>query len=105
MGCQFKNLRIAGGGALSDVWAQAYADIFKLPILQIEDPVQVTCRGVALIGLSRMGYLSQGEIPDRVKVRKTFEPNEANFAMYDKLFDQFKLILKTNRNIFNALNG
>ena len=77
---------------------------FKIPILQMEDPVQVTCRGAALIGLSRMGYLSQDEIPDRVKVRKTFEPNEANFAMYDKLFDQFKLILKTNRKIFNSLN-
>jgi len=105
MGCQFKSLRIAGGGALSDVWAQAYADIFKIPIVQMEDPVQVTCRGAALICLARMGYISQDEIPDRVKVRKTFEPNKANFAMYDKLFDQFKLILKTNRKIFNSLNG
>jgi xylulokinase len=105
MGCQFKSLRIAGGGALSDVWSQAYADIFKIPILQMEDPVHVTCRGAALIGLVRMGHLSQDKIPDRVKVRKTFEPNEANYAMYDKLFEQFNLILKANRKIFNSLNG
>ena len=105
MGCQFKSLRIAGGGALSDVWCQAYADIFKIPILQMQDPVQVTCRGAALTGLARMGYHSYDEIPDRVKVRKTFEPNEANYAMYNKLFDQFKLILKTNQKLFNSLNG
>lgn len=105
MECRFKSLRIAGGGALSDVWCQAYADIFKMPILQMQDPVQVTCRGAALTALSRMGYLSHDEIPDRVKIRKTFEPDEANYAMYDKLFDQSRLILKANRKIFNSLNG
>ena len=32
IGKKFESLRFAGGGALSDVWAQSYADILKIPI-------------------------------------------------------------------------
>ncbi len=105
MGRKFESLRFAGGGALSDIWAQSYADILKIPIQQMEDPVQVTCRGAALLGLVRMGYLSLNEIPKRVKIKKTFEPIEDNFAIYDLLFEQFKAIFKNNKAVFNALNG
>jgi xylulokinase len=105
IGTKFDSLRFAGGGALSDVWAQSYADILQIPIHQMEDPVQVTCRGAGLIGLSRLGHLPLDDIPSRVKIRKTFEPIEANLGVYNKLFKQFQAIFKNNQKTFNALNG
>ncbi|MFH2131727.1 MAG: FGGY-family carbohydrate kinase, partial [bacterium] len=105
MGCHFKSLRFAGGGALSDIWAQAYADILQIPIHQMDDPVQVTCRGAGLIGLVRLGHLPLDEIPRRVKIKQTLEPIEAHRAVYDKLFRQFRAIFKNNQKVFNALNG
>ena len=105
IGKKFDSLRFAGGGALSDVWAQSYADILKVPIHQMADPVQVTCKGAGLIGLVRLGYLKLDEIPGRARIKKTFEPIEANFAVYDKLYSQFREILKKNKSVFNALNG
>lgn len=104
-GCKYKSLRFSGGGAMSDVWAQIYADILQIPIQQIEDPVQFTCRGVGLIGLVRLGHLALEEIPKRVKLKKTYEPLAANRAVYNKLFTQFKALFKNNQKVFNALNG
>lgn len=105
MGTKFKELRFAGGGALSDIWAQAYADILQVTIHQIDDPVQVTCRGAALLGLVRLGYISLDDIPKRVKIKKSFEPNESHFPIYNQLFAQFKAIFKNNKATFKALNG
>ncbi len=105
IGTKFDSLRFAGGGALSDVWAQSYADILQIPIHQMEDPVQVTCRGAGLIGLSRLGHLPLEDIPKRVKIKKTFQPIETNIPIYNKLFKQFQAIFKNNQATFNALNG
>ncbi len=105
MARKFESLRFAGGGALSDIWSQIYADILQIPIQQMEDPIQVTCRGAGLIGLVRLGYLKLEDIPKRVKIKKTFNPIEANRAVYDKLFTQFEAIFNSNQKIFNALNG
>jgi len=105
MGKKFDSLRFAGGGALSDVWAQSYADILKIPIHQMADPVQVTCKGAGLIGLVRLGHLKLEEIPGRARIKKTFTPIGANFGVYDKLYSQFREIFKKNQSVFNALNG
>jgi xylulokinase len=105
VGYKIKEIRFAGGGALSDIWAQAYADILGIPVHQMDDPVQVTCRGAGLLGLVRMGYLDVNDIQERVKIGKTFEPIESNRGTYDKLFEQFKAIFKKNKAIFNHLNG
>ena len=105
IGKKFESLRFAGGGALSDVWAQSYADILKIPIHQMVDPVQVTCKGAGLIGFVRLGHLKLEDIPERARIRKTFKPIEANFAVYDKLYGQFREIFKKNQSVFNGLNG
>ena len=105
IGKKFESLRFAGGGALSDVWAQSYADILKIPIHQMVDPVQVTCKGAGLIGFVRLGHLKLEDIPERARIRKTFKPIEANFAVYDKLYGQFREIFKKNQSVFNVLNG
>ena len=105
IGRKYDNLRFAGGGALSDVWAQSYADILQIPIHQMVDPVQVTCRGAGLLGLVRLGHLSLDEIPKRVKIRKTWEPIANQSAVYDALFEQFRAIYKNNKRTFDALNG
>lgn len=105
MDTKFESLRFAGGGALSDIWAQAYADILQIPIHQMEDPVQVTCRGAGLIGLIRLGHITPADITARVKIKHTFNPIAAHRSTYDKLFQQFQAVFKKNQAVFNALNG
>jgi xylulokinase len=99
------SFRFSGGGALSDVWSQIHADILKVPIHQVDDPVNTTVRGTALLALVSLGYRSIDEIPGLIKIKQVFEPAEANRAVYDKMYVQYREFFKQNKKIFAALNA
>ncbi len=105
MGNKIKKLKFAGGGALSDVWSQIYADVLGIPIHQIADPVNATCRGAALQGLATLEYLDLEDVPNLVKVNQVFEPIKANQKTYENLFKQFCAILDNNKKVYEALNS
>ena len=100
----FPQLRFAGGGALSDTWAQIHADILGLPILQIADPTSVTLRGAAMMAFHSLDGQPLETLATRVPVKNIFEPNPDNKARYDQLYTQFRQIYKSNKKIFAALN-
>ena len=104
-GREIRSFRFAGGGALSDVWSQIHADILGVPIGQVEDPINATVRGAAFVAFIALGYRSAQEIPGLVKIKKVFEPNEANREIYDKMYNQYRQLFKKNKKIFTALNS
>jgi xylulokinase len=97
--------RFAGGGALSDVWAQIHADVLGVPIHQIDDPVNTTVRGAAFLAFITLGYLSIDELSELVKIKQIFEPDDANQAIYNKMYTQYCELFKRNKKVFKALNG
>lgn len=105
IGKPFKCFRFAGGGALSELWAQIHADVLGVPIHQVDDPTRTTLRGTAMLAINRLGLRRVDEIPGLVKIRKIYEPNPANKAVYDKLFRQYRQLFIRNKKIFKALNG
>ena len=105
LGRKLDRIRLAGGGALSDTWAQVYADVLERPVLQLDEPHKVTCRGTGLVGFTRLGLLKVEEIPSLVKIRKTFEPISGNIPVYRKLYKQYVRIFKKNFRVFRALNS
>ena len=102
---KFENLRLAGGGAISDVWAQIYADVLQVPIHQVDDTMNTTGRGTGLAAFVMLGHLKLEAIPDLVQTRQIYDPNPSNAAIYDKMFEQFKAIFKRNQSVFKALNS
>ncbi len=104
-GQKFSHLRFAGGGALSDVWAQIHADVIGVPIHQVSDPTHTTIRGTAFVALNKLGYRSLEELSDLVKINRIYEPTESNRSIYDNLYNQFREVYKRNKKVFNALNG
>jgi xylulokinase len=99
-----ESIRLAGGGALSDVWAQIYADVLERPIEQLEDPARATCRGAGLNALAALGFLSHEEIPQRVRVKRVFTPREPVLKLYRNLYRQFRAGFKKNVSICEHLN-
>jgi len=99
------SFRFSGGGALSDVWSQIHADILGVPIHQVEDPINTTVRGTALLALVSLGYRTVDEIPGLIKIKQVFEPNEANRAIYDRMYTQYRELFKRNKKVFAALNA
>ena len=104
-GRRFERFRFAGGGALSDVWAQIHADVLGVPVLRVADPDRTTIRGVAFFALARLGFRSLEELPSLVKIDRVFEPQAQNRKIYDKLYRQFREIYKRNKKVFSALNS
>lgn len=105
IGRPIERFRFSGGGALSDVWSQIHADVLGVPIHQVDDPINTTVRGTALLALVSLGYRSVDEIPGLIKIKQVFEPDEDNRAIYDKMYHQYRALFKHNKKIFAALNG
>jgi xylulokinase len=105
IGRPIDHFRFSGGGALSDAWAQIHADVLKIPILQVDDPVNTTVRGTAFLALLSLGHLALEDIPERVKIRRVFQPDPKNGPVYDKMYRQYRMLFKKNKKIFTALNA
>jgi len=104
IGRRIESFRFSGGGALSDVWAQIHADVLGVPILQVDEPLNTTLRGTAFLAFTVLGYRALFDIPQMVKIKKTYQADESNRAVYDKLYAQYRELFKRNRKIFKALN-
>jgi xylulokinase len=105
IGRPIRHFRFSGGGALSDVWSQIHADVLKVPIHQVDDPVNATVRGAAFLALLSLGRLMLEDIPRRIKIKRVFEPDPNNAPVYDKLYRQYRMLFKKNKKIFTALNA
>jgi xylulokinase len=104
-GRAFGGFRFAGGGALSDVWAQIHADVLGVPISQVEDPARTTLRGAAMLAFNRLGRLRADELADCIKIKKVFLPDPASRPVYDRMYGQYRELFKRNKKIFAALNA
>lgn len=99
-----ESFRFSGGGALSDLWAQIHADVLDVPIHQIDAPLNTTVRGTALLAFVLLGYRSLDEIPELVNIKRTFEPDESNRSVYEKMHTQYRELFRRNKKIFESLN-
>jgi xylulokinase len=104
VGRRFPYLRLAGGGAQSDTWAQIMADVLNLPIHQQADPRNGNVLGIAFLAFLRLGRLTLEDIPGMVRIARVFEPRPENRETYDRLFAQFMVCQKALKPVFHALN-
>jgi len=102
---RFDSIRMIGGGAQSDLWCQIHADVLGRTIRQVKDPVQANARGAAFLASVALGHLTFADIPSRVRIAKTYEPNPAHRRIYDELFREFVNIYRQNKGIFARLNA
>jgi xylulokinase len=104
LGQKLPSLRLSGGGAMSDVWAQIVADIAGLPVHQLADPRNGNARGIAFLAFHHLGVLSLEQIRERVMIQKVYEPQPEARAVYDRMFQQFLACQKRLRPVFHGLN-
>ncbi len=97
-------VRFAGGGALSDQTCQILADVLNKRIEVTDDPQNTGAAGAAALIAVGLGEInSLDEVKQMVKVNRTYEPNPANAAVYDKLFGTFKNLYKNNKKNFKEI--
>lgn len=104
VGRRFPSLRLAGGGALSDTWAQILADVLGVPIHQQADPRNGNVLGIAFLAFLRLGRIRLDDIPGMVRIAKVYQPKPENRGVYDRLFTQFMACQRKLTPVFHALN-
>ncbi len=105
IGRKLDPLNIIGGGAISDVWCQIYADVLNRTIKRVKDPIQANARGAAFVASVGLGYIKFDDISELTEFSKIFKPNQENRAIYDKLFKEFVEIYNKNKEIYQRLNS
>ncbi len=104
IGRPLQSINLAGGGGNSDVWCQIFADILNIPVRQVMEPIQANARGAALIAAAGLGEIRFDDVPQLVKIRKTYEPQAQNRALYDRLYAEFVTIYRQMRGTYHRLN-
>lgn len=99
------SIAVIGGGAVSDLWCQIFADVLDREIRQIAEPRHATARGGALLAAMALGAIDTGEVAQRVATTATFHPSNQNRAVYDELFDRFKAFYAANRKLYRKFNA
>ncbi len=97
-------LNIIGGGAISKVWCQIYADVLNRTIRQVKDPVRANARGATFVAAIGLGYMKFTDIESHTEFSNIFTPNPDNVKIYDKIFPNFDQIYRQNAPIHRVLN-
>ncbi|UCH22525.1 MAG: FGGY-family carbohydrate kinase [Deltaproteobacteria bacterium] len=97
-------ITMVGGGANSNIWCQIHADVLNRTIRQVKEPIRTNLRGAVFLASLALGYLKIDEIPERVPISDTFQPNPENREIYDDLFREFVKIYRRNKKFFARLN-
>ncbi len=99
-------IRFVGGGALSDVTCQILADCMGRTVETVSSPQNVGAVGAAVVSSVGLGLIdSMLDAKKLIPARKTFVPNPENKAVYDKNYEVYKKLYKSNKANFAALNG
>ena len=72
---------------------------------QVADPVVANARGAALLAAIGVGALDWAEVPPRVAVAATFEPNPAVRDVHDRQYATFRDIYRRTHGIYARHNA
>ena len=98
-------VRFVGGGALSPVTCQMLADITGRTIETVDHPQEVGATGTALVVAAGIKGVDVLELSRRlVKVDRVYVPNHEHKAVYERNYQVFKKLYKSNAANYKALN-
>ena len=94
-------IRVLGGGSRSDLWNQIKADVTQKPLITTTNS-EAACLGAAILAGKAVGIYKDIEdaCENMISVKKTFEPNDANFDIYTKTYKRYNALYNGLRNLF-----
>jgi xylulokinase len=98
-------IRFIGGGARSALWCQIFADVLGREIQQVADPVNANARGAGMLAAVALGELTFDDVPDRVTVTASHQPDPGTAGLYRMLYDEFVGFYKRNHKAHARLNA
>ena len=101
-----ETIRFVGGGALSYATSQILSDVLGKKVETVDKPQNVGAVGAAVTIAVGLGMINGFKDAKKlIPAIRTYTPNPANKAVYDKQYAVFKELYKANKKSFAALNG
>jgi xylulokinase len=97
-------ITLVGGGAMSNVWCQIYADVLNRTIKQVSQPKESNSVGASFIASAALGFIKWEDIPNLVEIKKEFTPRPEYRIYYDEIFAEFVNIYNNNKKMYHRLN-
>lgn len=99
-------IRFVGGGALSDVTCQILADCTGKKVETVESPQNVGTVGAAIVVAVGLGIIdSVQEAGKLIKSDRKYTPNKDYKHIYDKNYEVYKRLYKSNKENFKMLQS
>jgi len=99
-------VRLAGGGARSDVWCQIIADVTGRRVEVVENALDAGTAGAAVVCGVGLGLIPSFEAAGAlVKVERTYLPRPETREVYERQFGVFRELYGRNRELFRRLNS
>jgi len=99
-----EEITIVGGGGVSDVWCQIFADVLNVRIRQIQSSLQANVLGSAFIAGVGIGAIQFNDVPERCHTRHVYKPNVEHRAIYDRSYESFRDAYRRLAPFYRQLN-
>lgn len=104
LGAKIENIRIIGGGALSLLWRQMFADVLGKNILRLELVHEANSLGSAIAGGIGIGVFKDfAVINDLLKVKSINKPQREVHKKYNKVYSVFKDVYKKMEPLYDYM--
>ncbi len=104
VGQPFPKLRFIGGGAMSDLWCQMFADVLGVPIERVASPRAANAVGAALAAFFALGRASLEDLERAVRVDRTFVPDDKRRVEYDRCYAEFRHLYRLLKPTYRRWN-
>ncbi|GHS98884.1 xylulokinase [Synergistales bacterium] len=98
---EIKRVLVVGGGAKNKVWRQMLSDNIKNTVV-VPETDEGGAYGAAMLA-ALGGGLSEADVKSWVHYASETKPDENNYADYDAMYEQFKLLYKDLTARFDAV--
>jgi sugar (pentulose or hexulose) kinase len=101
LSCRFDTVRLGGGGAQSEVWAQIIADCTGRR-LEVTTGSEFGARGAAINAAVCVGIYSdhQEAVRNMVKVKRVHEPDREKNKAYAEMFELYVRLIDSRRKLW-----
>jgi xylulokinase len=105
LGKPIEELTMIGGGAQSDTWCQIFADVLKVRVRQVSEPMQANAVGSARIAAIGLRLRRLDQVAPQTPIKNVYLPERGNAAVYDETFRTFLEIHRRIAPLYARLNA
>jgi xylulokinase len=98
-------IRVSGGGSVSNIWRQIHADIFQIPVRTVDGSSEGGAYGAAFVAGVGCGiWGSVEEAVTNLKIQTENIPNSSNRSKYCDLYGNYKELYPILKHVFENLS-